>query len=91
MFALALAAISAGGGILTWAFDSPDAGAVVLASSAPGVLVGLYEVMRALDGPADEATRRSCRLALVLLIVPFTTLIALAARLFERVPWKLVP
>jgi hypothetical protein len=82
--ALALALLSACGGLLIGILDAPDAGAVVLACTAPGIVVVLFAILRSLEGPADDATRRSGRLALVLLLVPLAMLIALAARLAQR-------
>jgi hypothetical protein len=84
-------AVCAGAALLSWAFDAPTAGAVLLASSSPGILVTLYEILRVLDERADDATRRSCQRALLLLLIPIASLLALAARLGERAPWKALP
>ena len=66
---------------LAWVFDAPNAAAVLLASACPGIVLTFYEVLKVLDGPVGDATRRSCYLALALLLVPLVTLMALAARL----------
>jgi hypothetical protein len=80
-------AVCAGAALLSWAFEAPTAGAVLLAGSAPGILVTLYEILRALDDRADDATRRSALIALLLLLIPLATVLALAARLGERGLW----
>lgn len=86
VLAFALAGVCVGAAALAWISDMPTAGAALLAGSSPGVVVTLFEALRGLDDRADEATRRSCRLAMALLMVPLFTLIALAARLWVSLP-----
>ena len=88
LFAFATVASCAGAAVLTWVFDAPTAGALIVASASPGILVTLFEVLRALDDRPDDATRRTCLLALLLLVVPIATLMALVARLVGSASWK---
>ena len=62
-----------------------------MAAASPGILVTLYEILRVLDDQPDDATRRTCRLALLLLLVPMFALLAMVARLGASAPWKVVP
>lgn len=91
LFASALAAICAGGAALAWVFDAPAAGALIVAGSSPGILVTLYEILRVLDEPLDAAARRSCTIALLLLLVPIAALIAMVAHLSGDGPWTKAP
>ena len=91
LFAMALVALCAAAAVLTWVFQAPNAGALIVAGSSPGILVTLYEVLRVLDDKADDATRRACALALGLLLIPLATLVALVARLAQGLPGSLAP
>jgi hypothetical protein len=84
VLALALVGVCAGSAVAAWAFDAPDAGAALLACACPGIVLTVYEVLKVLDGPVDEATRRSCWLALALLLVPVLALMALVARMGQE-------
>lgn len=85
LFSLGLVALSACAGALGWVFHAPEAGAALAASSAPGVVITLYEALRTLNDPVDDADTRSACLALGLLCVPILTLLA-AAWLFDAQP-----
>jgi hypothetical protein len=58
----------------------PQAGALLAASTAPGIMIALYEILRATDDPPDAETRRSVLLATALLAVPLAVLLSFAFR-----------
>lgn len=58
----------------------PLVGALLAALTAPGIIVALYEVLRATDGPTDAETRRSVFVALGLLAL--SVLVILWSALF---------
>ena len=91
LLATALVAVCAGAALITWIFEAPSAGALIVAAASPGILVTLYEVLRVLDGQADAATRRDCAIALGLLLIPLAALVAVVARLGPGVPWSAAP
>lgn len=62
-----------------------------MASAAPVVVVTLYEALRALNDPVDEASERSAWLALGLLCVPIVTLLAMAWLFDAQPPWRMSP
>lgn len=91
VFALALVGVCACAAVLAWLFDAPLAAAGVLATASPVMIVTLHEALRVLDQPVDDATRRSMLLALVLLLVPIVTLVAIAVEFGEAAVGRLLP
>ena len=62
----------------------PLAGALLAALTVPGIIIALYEILRATDGPTDAETRRSvfgavALLALSVLVVLWSALFIPAA------------
>jgi hypothetical protein len=56
-------------------FEAPAVGAAIAGVIAPAILIAFYEVLRALDEPVDDLTRRTLYAALALLLVPVLVLL----------------
>lgn len=91
MLAVALVALCAGAAVLAWAFEAPLEAAGLVAGSSPVMIVALHQALRVLDQPVDEATRRSTRLALALLLVPAVALVVIAIRMGEAAIGRVLP
>jgi hypothetical protein len=59
-------------------FEAPAVGAAIAGVIAPAILIAFYEVLRALDEPVDDLTRRTLYAALALLLVPVLVLLGAA-------------
>jgi hypothetical protein len=77
-WALALDALSLAAVMIARLFAAPHLGAIVAGVLAPGIVIAMYEILRALDGPRDDPRRRSAYLAGALLAVPFVILLSFA-------------
>ncbi len=79
-WALGLAGLSILAIVLARVMAAPLAGALLALSTAPGIVITLYEILRTTDSELDAKTRRSVLLATAILGVPLLVLLSFAFR-----------
>ena len=85
---LLLSALSLLAVVVARVMDSPSLGAGLVATFAgPGVVIALFEALRALDD-RDPRNRRASMIALLLLMVPLAVLLSFARSLGVETPWQ---
>ena len=89
LWAVGLAGLSLLAVVVGRLMPTPLVGALLAAMTAPGIVIAIYEILRASDERADRGTRRSLFLAGVLLAVPFVVLLSFARLLGVEAPWHL--
>lgn len=88
-WAVGLAGLSIAAVLVGRLMEKPLVGALLAALTAPGIVIALYEILRASDERADVGTRRSVFVAMLLLAVPFVVLLSFARLLGVDAPWHL--
>ena len=86
-WAVALAGLSILAVLMGRWMATPLVGALLASLTAPGIIIAMYEILRASDGPPDPGTRRSLLVAAALLVIPFVVLLSFVRLLGVDAPW----